>query len=80
MIGYWMNETSGVLRTAVERFLEGDPLTPENIAALRAYLRQWVAGPFLGVDRLRAGVDGLTSRKAIDEWLDEALELNIDPF
>jgi hypothetical protein len=29
---------------------------------------------------MRALVDGLTSRKAIERWLDDALEGNIDPL
>jgi hypothetical protein len=38
--GYWMYETSGVLRPAVEAYLAGGPLSEAHIAALCAYLRQ----------------------------------------
>lgn len=38
--GFWMNETSGVLRPAVEAYLRREPMTPNQIAAMRAYLRQ----------------------------------------
>jgi hypothetical protein len=79
--GYWMHETSGVLRPAVEAYLAGDKLTGDQIAALRAYLRQWIAAPaWRGVDDLRSEIEGLTSRKAIREWLDKAIELGIDPL
>jgi len=81
--GYWMNETSGVLRPAVEAYLRGDPLDDGQIAALRAYFRQWIAGPWAadpGLDKLRESVDGLTSRRAIVRWLDLAMEENIDPL
>lgn len=40
--GYWMDETSGVLRPAVEAYLHGRDMTPEEIVAMRAYLRQWI--------------------------------------
>ena len=40
--GYWMNETSGVLRPAVEAYLFHEDLSHEHIATLRAYFRQWV--------------------------------------
>lgn len=40
--GYWMNETSGVLRPAVEAYLNGTEMTPGQIVAMRGYLRQWV--------------------------------------
>jgi hypothetical protein len=81
--GYWMNETSGVLRPAIEAYLAGGPLTEAQIAALRAYLRQWIAGPWgksPGLDKLRESVDGLTSRRAIVRWLDLAMDENIDPL
>lgn len=90
--GYWINETSGVLRPAVEAYLAGDPLSDVEIAALRAYFRQWItssvwdANPYVDVDTtawlagLRAGIDGLTSRKAIEDWLDEAVAGGMDPL
>jgi len=81
--GYWMNETSGVLRPAVEAYLMHDEMTPGEIAAMRAYLRQWIMHPGWlgpGVEELRRGIDGLTSRQAIERWLDRALSENIDPL
>jgi hypothetical protein len=79
--GYWMNETSGVLRPAVEAYLNNEPMSEEEIAAMRAYLRQWIAG-FHGDDAadLAARVDKLTSRKPITDWLNDALAVGIDPL
>ncbi len=82
-VGFWMNETSGVLRPAVEAYLNGEELTPEQIVILRAYLRQWMAGPWYpspALDALRAGIDRLVDRRSIDDWLDVALEEGIDPL
>ena len=81
--GYWMYETTGVLRPAVEAYLAGGPLTAMHVAAMRAYLRQWIAAPaWQGeeIDRLRADVDTLTSRAAIARWLDRAEKEGIDPL
>lgn len=81
--GYWMYERSGVLRPAVEAYLFGQALTDEQIAYLRAYFRQWVAAPdFQGpeVDTMRRTIDGLTTRRAIRDWLDLALYAGIDPL
>jgi hypothetical protein len=81
--GYWMNETSGVLRPAVEAYLGGAEMTGEQIAAMRAYLRQWImADSWQGaaVDTLRAEVELLHNRATITSWLDAALEQNIDPL
>lgn len=81
--GYWMYETSGVLRPAFEAYLAGASMTPEQITAMRAYLRQWIAadawrGPT--VPMLRATVERITTRQHIREWLDRALDEEIDPL
>jgi hypothetical protein len=86
--GYWMYETTGVLRPAVEAYLNGEPMTEGEIAALRAYLRQWIAGPWKAapgaeqrvLDNLRRMVDGLVSRETIGIWLDQAQAIDIDPL
>lgn len=81
--GYWMYETSGAWRPAIVAYLQGDELTPAEIAAIRAYLRQWIMAPAWdgpAIDALRAAIDGLTSRQAIRRWLDIALDENIDPI
>jgi hypothetical protein len=91
--GYWMDETSGVLRPAVRTYLRhDDPLTEAHVAALRAYLRQWIVSPVWDQNphatetdgemlaELRHGVDRLHTREAIDLWLYEADALGIDPL
>jgi hypothetical protein len=81
--GYWTNETSGVLHAAVGAYLFSDTLSAEQIAALRAYFRQWIAAPgFSGpkIEALRQTVDGLTTLDAIDDWLDLAIEAGVDPL
>lgn len=83
-LGFWMNETSGELRPAVEAYLYGSELTVADVATLRAYFRQWIAAPVWGpddvVDRLRERVDDLTTREAITCWLDDAMAIGIDPL
>lgn len=80
--GYWMDETSGVLKPAVIAFLQEDDMTPEQIAAMRAYFRQWMAGDWRGedIDSLRATIDGLTSVAALREWVRIAEAAGIDPL
>lgn len=81
--GYWMAESTGALRPAIEAYLSGGPVSADQIAALRAYLRQWIFAPvWLGNDliELRRRIDGLTSREAISAWLADALEIGIDPL
>ena len=82
--GYWMHETSGVLRPAIMAYLTGtEPLTAGQVGALRAYLRQWIVSEAwcgTGIEDLRARIDGLDSRAAIRAWLHDALEEGIDPL
>jgi hypothetical protein len=81
--GFWMNETSGVLAPAVEAYLSRRPMSAFEIAAMRAYLRQWIAAPgFRGpeIEDLRRRVRDLTSREAIGAWLDKAFVAGIDPL
>jgi len=84
--GYWMYETSGVLRPAIEAFLYHREMTGEDIAAMRAYLRQWIFAdvwldaPGGAVASLRERIDELTTREAIDRWLDDAAAVEIDPL
>jgi hypothetical protein len=82
MSGYWMSETTGQLRPAVEAYLAGGPMTDEEIATMRAYLRQWIAGPWRGhgIAALRECIDGLTTRQAIEAWLDDAVARGLDPL
>ena len=83
MTGYWMNETTGVAAKAVKAYLLEEPMTPEQIAAMRAYLRQWIAGDWHGdqrLDWLRASIDDLTTRKAIHDWIKVSIDVGIDPL
>ena len=82
--GFWMNETTGVLRPAVEAYLLSETeLSAEHAAALRAYFRQWIHAEWAEnpeVTALRADIDGLTDRRTIHAWLDRALDAGIDPL
>jgi hypothetical protein len=81
---YWMYETSGALRPAIAAYLNRAVLTDEEIAVIRAYLKQWIMadcwGPDADLKRLRAEVGSLGSRSAIDRWLSLAEQIGIDPL
>jgi hypothetical protein len=87
--GYWQHETSGVLRPVVEAYLVSDRLTPDQIATMRAYLRQWIMSPVWDANphgghgalaALRERIDTLTTQNAIDRWIDDADALGFDPL
>lgn len=82
--GYWRNETSGVLIPAVEAYLNRQHMTSEQVAAMRAYFRQWlVKGAWAGGDEIKnltRDISKITTQHDISGWLDRALLLNIDPL
>lgn len=81
--GYWMYETSGALRPAIVHYLNRQVLSDEEIGAIRAYLKQWImADGWLddAVEKLRADVDHIGSRSAIDRWLYACDQVGIDPL
>lgn len=81
--GYWMNETSGVLRPAVGAYLAGGEMTREQLGAMKYYCRQWINAPgFKGpeVDALRRLVDHIDSRVTLAAWLASAEEAGCDPL
>jgi hypothetical protein len=81
--GYWRNETSGVLAPVVERYLHGGQLDQDEVAIMRAYLRQWVgAAAFYGPDiiELRQRVNLLQTHSQLRAWLADALDAGIDPL
>ena len=83
MPGYWMHETSGVLRPVIERFLSGAELSDAQVATMRAYLRQWMDSPWApeeAVQALRDRIPNLADTDGIRVWLFDALEIGIDPL
>jgi hypothetical protein len=80
--GYWMNEQGGELGPAVRKYLSGRQLRGDEVATMRAYLRQWMAGDFRGpgIDELRADVDRIRTHDDLRAWLSRALDYAIDPL
>lgn len=80
--GYWMYETSGKLRPVIEAYLAGGPMTAEQVAIMRVYLRQWMACPWRGplIIMLRRMIDDIGTREDIAAWLRAAEREGIDPL
>jgi hypothetical protein len=81
--GYWMRETSGILRPIIERYLDGESLNSHQLAVMRGYLRQWIyAEGFFGPDVawLRAHVGDVTDMHTLHIWLERALEAGVCPL
>jgi hypothetical protein len=81
--GYWTNETSGVLRPAIEGYLCGRPLTTIQIAAIRAYFKQWISSELWagdGIEVLRSLAERIRTRVDIDQWVHMADKEGLDPL
>jgi hypothetical protein len=81
--GYSMDRTGGVLRPAVEAYLQGGEMTSTELMALQAYLKRSIMAPNWrgkGVEDLRERVEDLDTRKKLGAWLDDALDIGIDPL
>jgi hypothetical protein len=84
--GFWMFETTGVLRPAVEAYLFNPKvkLTPGQIGAIRAYCRQWMEGDWdesdVRIVQLRREVDRMVDRATIDSWMVKAMLAGIEPL
>jgi hypothetical protein len=80
---YWVHETSDTLKSAVEAYLSGQPMSEAQIAAMRDYLRQWIDAPlWIGpeIPELRSRIGSLVSYQAIKDWLRDADQVGIDPL
>lgn len=77
-----MHETSGVLAPVVKKYLEGEELEQAEVVIMRAYLRQWVEGAFMGPDvtALRARAAAITTDAELRAWMADALNAGIDPL
>jgi hypothetical protein len=83
-----MNEVGGKLVPAVERYLKGEPAEPDDVNLIRAYLRQWIDSPVWDgrgssrntLDDLRRTVRNIRTRVQVDWWLEDAMDLDIDPL
>ena len=77
-----MNETSGALHRAVERYIKLEPLSDLDLHVMRAYLRQWMEGDFQGPesDGLRNTIDAIVDRASLQAWMERAVDAGIDPL
>lgn len=83
MPGYWMYETSGVLKPVVMAYLRGEDLSREQIATMRAYLRQWIMdAAWQGgeIDFLRDRIEDIQTMATLRAWLSTAESEGIDPL
>ena len=81
---FWMEETTGVLGDAVDAYMNGERLTPEQINVIKIYLRQFIERAKLsGAANKRlllSKVDKLTKVSEIERFADEVSEYGGEVF
>lgn len=89
---FWRHETSGILEGPIMRYLEGQPVSSEDVRLIRLYLEQWIDSPVwlmnpsadatakAELEKLRQSARRITSRKDIDAWIEAGMDLGIDPL
>lgn len=89
---YWTMETSGRLRNAMVRYLDGLIAFPGDSELIRDYLDQWVASPAwdmnphqddhgrMSLQSMREQVKGLKCRSDFDRFIEELTHRGMDPL
>lgn len=86
----WQDDVSGVLPDAVSAFFKVPgykPVTPEQLELVREYTEYYINAPCWLTDddpelwaKLRTSIKEAKTKEAMIAWLEQALEVTIDPF
>jgi hypothetical protein len=81
---FWMEEQTGALADAVEQFMRGDKLKPQQIELLRLYLRQYLERAVVAhgadVRALLSRINKLNSTNAVQRLVEDLSEWGVEPF
>ncbi|MEF3275693.1 MAG: hypothetical protein K6356_15090 [Chloroflexus sp.] len=81
---FWMEETTGILAAAVERYMQGEPLSADQLDVIKLYLKQYLERAVIedSADRKRllSRIDRLRTTRDIERFADELSEVGVEPF
>ncbi len=81
---FWMEEQTGVLSAAVEAYLDGQRLKPDQLAAIKVYLKQYIERAVLAgaakVPLLLSKIDKLKTTGDLERFADEVAEFGAEVF
>ncbi len=81
---FWMTEQTGRLADAVEVYMNGERLSPEQLATIKAYLRQYIERAVLTGDahrgRLLQELDKLRTTREVEHFADDLADFGIEVF
>ena len=81
---FWMTEQTGRLGDAIERYFQGERLSPDELMVIKAYLQQYLERALLTGDarrdRLLQQLATLRTRRDIERFADDIAEFGVEPF
>lgn len=81
---FWMEEQTGVLEDAVETYMAGDKVSPQQLRVLKIYLKQFVErAPMTGeadTRRLLQRIERLKTTREIEDFAEEIAEFGAEVF
>ncbi|MGB9739336.1 MAG: hypothetical protein C0184_02530 [Chloroflexus aggregans] len=81
---FWMEETTGRLAAAVEHYMQGEPLTADELEVIKIYLTQYLERAVIegSADRKRllSRIPRLRTTRDIERFADELSEVGVEPF
>ncbi len=81
---FWMTEQTGKLSEAVEFYFTGEPISPEHLALIKAYLKQYVERVVMADASQRGAflqrIGKLRTTRDIENYADELSEYGVEPF
>jgi hypothetical protein len=81
---FWMEEQTGVLEDAVQAYMEGERLKPNQLRAIKSYLKQFVErAPLAGdakVHLLLQRIERTKTTRDVEAFADELAEYGAEVF
>jgi hypothetical protein len=81
---FWMTEQTGKLAAAMDDYFAGEALSPEALALIKQYLRQYIERVVMAEaserPKLLTRLDKLRSTRDIESFADELAEYGVEPF
>lgn len=81
---FWMEETTGRLAAAIEQYMQGEPLSADQLEVMKLYLKQYLERAVIegSADRKRllSRIDRLRTTRDIERFADELSEVGVEPF
>jgi hypothetical protein len=81
---FWMEEQTGALAAAVEAYMNGEAMQPDQMELIRVYLRQYLERAVIADNanrkQLLSRIERLRQTRDLERFADELSEYGIEAF